>query len=112
MDIVSLSYEELQQIYRKYFSLSNLGGDINHKFALISLVCWLTNKIKESKPDWNHWKTLYKINNGTLPEDFIKGLSIVCSDFGYCCTNFPTFGIEEKKIPAKIKEILAEWLPF
>ena len=47
-----------------------------------------------------------------MPEDNLKGLSILCENFGTNCTEFPTFGIEDKKIPARIKEILACWLPF
>lgn len=114
MDIITTPpYEEMQMIYQKYFSLANLGTDINKKFALISLVCYLTNKLKKKKPDWTHWNTLAKINEGcNLPEDFIKGLAIICSDFGYNCIDYPTFGIEDKKIPSKIKELLSEWLPF
>ena len=31
------SYEELRNIYTKYFSLRNMGADINNKFGLLSL---------------------------------------------------------------------------
>lgn len=114
MDIITTPpYEEMQQFYNKYFSLSKLGNDINKKFALISLTCYLTNKLSKVKPDWTHWRTLSEINKKTnLPEDFMKGLAVLCSDFGYGCNSFPTFGIEDKKIPAKIQELLSEWLPF
>ena len=114
MDIIP-SYEEMKTLYSKYFSLDFLGSDINNKFALISLTCYLTSKLKAKKPDVTHLSILCAINNkGTthVSEDFIKGLAVVCSDFAYGCTQFPTFGIEEKKIPIKIKEILSCWLPF
>lgn len=116
MDIITTPpYEEMQRIYKQYFSLSFLGNDISNKFALISLTCHITEKLKAKKPDVTHWSVLYKINNtgsSHVPEDFLKGLAVLCSDFGYGCTEFPTFGIEDKKIPAKIKELLDSWIPF
>lgn len=116
MDIITTPpYEEMQRIYKQYFSLSFLGSDISNKFALISLTCYLTHKLKSKKPDITHWSILYKINsNGTthVPEDLLKGLAVICSDLGYGCTDFPTFGIEDKKIPEKIKELLNQWVPF
>ena len=33
-------------------------------------------------------------------------------DFAYGCTNFPTFGLSPKEMPAKVKEILGKYLPF
>lgn len=116
MDIITTPpYEEMQKIYKQYFSLSFLGSDINNKLALISLTCYLTNKLKQKKPDVTHWTVLYKINskgNTHVPEDLLKGLAVICSDLGYGCTEFPTFGIEDKKIPEKIKELLDNWIPF
>ena len=78
----SLPYEKLQELYKKYFSLSYLGNDINNKGI------------------------------SRVPEDILKGLAVICSDLGYACTNFPTFGLKDKEIPNKIKEILNNYLPF
>lgn len=112
MDIIETpSYKEMQRIYSRYFTMGYINTDINTKFALISLVCYLTEKLKEKKPDVTHYQIIRKLSNG-IPEDRIKGLAVICSDFAYGCTQFPTFGIEEKKIPIKIKEILSCWLPF
>ena len=36
----------------------------------------------------------------------------MCEDFAYGCKEFPTFGIKDKDIPLKIKEILKTYLPF
>lgn len=116
MDIITTPpYEEMQKTYNRFFSLGFLGDNINNKFALISLTCYLTHKLKAKKPDVTHWSVLYKINNkGTnhVPEDLLKGLAVICSDLGYGCTEFPTFGIEDKKIPEKIKELLGSYIPF
>ncbi len=113
MDIIETPpYEEMQRIYNRYFSLGYLKIDINAKFALISLVGYLVFKLKQKKPDVTSYQILKKINGNTLPEDFIKGLSVVIDDFSYECKEFPTFGIEDKKIPSKIKELLHSYLPF
>ncbi len=113
MDIINTPpYEEMQRLYSQYFSLGHINSDINTKFALISLVCYLTEKLKEKKPDVTHYQVLRKLSEGVVPEDTIKGLAVICSDFAYGCKEFPTFGIDDKNIPAKVKEILLKWLPF
>lgn len=113
MDIIRTPpYTRMQEIYSDLFSLGNLNTDINTKFALISLVCYLTARLKEKKPDVTHYQIIRKIIGDELPEDFIKGLAVVCSDFAYGCKEFPVFGIEPKQIPGKIKEILSTWIPF
>ena len=112
MDIITTpSYEEMQRIYAKYFTTGYLNIDINTKFALISLICYVTEKLKEKKPDVTHYQVIRKLAEN-IPEDQIKGLAVVCSDFAHGCKQFPTFGIENKKIPNKIKEILLNWIPF
>ena len=56
MDIITTPpYGEMQKIYNKYFSLNLLGSDISNKFALISLTCYLTNKLKTKNQDVTHW---------------------------------------------------------
>lgn len=113
MDIITTPpYEKMQEIYNNYFSLGFLGKDISEKFALISLTNYLVSKLKAKKPDVTPWSVLYKINNGTISEDKLKGLSVVCSDFAYGCSEFPIFGIKDKEIPKKIKELLDKSLPF
>lgn len=113
MDIINTPpYEEMQRMYSKYFSLGYLNTDINTKFALISLTCYLKQKLSLKKPDITHYQIIKKIMGDRIPEDFIKGLAVICSDFGYCCTEFPTFGLEDRQIPEKIKEILLKWIPF
>ena len=113
MDIIDTPpYTDMQRLYSSYFSLGYLNPDINTKFALISLICYLTDKIKSKKPDTTHYQIIRKILGNDLPEDLAKGLAMVCSDFAYGCTQFPTFGIDDKNIPAKIKEIISARAPF
>lgn len=113
MDIIETPpYAEMQRIYSRYFSLGFLNKDLNTKFALISLIGYLTDKVKSKRPDTTHYQIIRKIAGNDVEEDFVKGLAVVCSDFAYGCKEFPTFGIEDKNIPAKIKEILSDRLPF
>ena len=113
MDIIETPpYAEMQRMYSRYFSLGCLNKDLNTKFALIYLIGYLTDKVKSKRPDTTHYQIIRKIAGNDVEEDFVKGLAVVCSDFAYGCKSFPTFGIEDKNIPAKIKEILSDRLPF
>lgn len=107
----NISYEEMVQNYNMY-SLGYMGTDINSKFAVISLVGYLTFVLRKKKPDVTCYQVIKKIVGEGLPEDIIKGLSIVCSDFAYGCEQFPTFGLSDKDIPKKVREILLNSLPF
>lgn len=107
-----ISYSNMERLYKEHFSLGYLNTDINTKFALISLICYVTEKLKEKKPDVTYYQVIYKLASSLVPDESIKGLAIMCEDFSYGCTQFPTFGIDDKDIPKKIKEILHSWLPF
>ena len=107
-----MNYSELEDIYKKYFSLGYMNTDVNTRFALVSFICYITKKLKSKHPNVTYYQVVYKLAEDLIPEDNIKGLAILCEDFAYGCTEFPTFGIEDKKIPGKIKEILRNWLPF
>lgn len=105
------TYDELRSIYARYFTTGYSGFDINTKFALISLVGFVTHKLREKNPDVTYYQVLKKLG-GDIPIESLKGLAVVCSDFCTGCKDFPTFGLEPKQIPAKVKEILRGWLPF
>lgn len=111
--VTSPPYDELRKLYSKCFSLGHLNTDINSKFALISLICFLTFKAKSTKPDVTHYKVIKSITRDTFyPEDFLKGLAVVCEDFSYGCSEFPTFNIKPKDIVKTIKDLLDTYLPF
>ena len=83
------------------------------RLALISLICYVTYKSKLKNPDTTHYMIIMKISkNLGLPDEFIKGLAIVCEDLSYDCTEFPTFGLKGKEIVNKIVEILRSYVPF
>lgn len=109
--ITTLPFDEMRTYYFNNYSLGNLGIDINKRFALISLICYLTYEFKKKKPDVTYYQVIRKIDE-QLPEDYAKKLAILCEDFGYNCKTFPTFGVKPKEMPNTIKSILNEWLPF
>lgn len=105
-------YDELRRLYSKLFSLGYLNTDINTKFALISLINYVTYQMRQKNPDVTHYKVIKKIIGEELPEDFIKGLAVICEDFSYGCTTFPLFGLKPKEIINTIRDILHKYLPF
>ncbi len=109
MDIDS---NKLKQIYNQYFSMQGYADSINTKFALISLICYVVTKLQEKKPDVTFYQIIKQLSGDNIPADLVTGLSIMCEDFSNTRKDFPTFGIEEKDIPKKIKEIFFSWTPF
>ena len=110
------SYQDLENYYREYYSLGNLNCDIGSKFALISLICFLTNQasiiLREASSELS-------VNNSREGYDsqhdlkFIRGLSVVCTDMMKHCNEFLTFDMKSsKEMVKKIKEILHTYLPF
>lgn len=108
------SYEELRNIYTKYFSMRNMGADINNKFGLLSLVGFLTDKARQKNPDASCYQVLMKVTSGrNFPDEYLKGLSIVCEDFMYNVKSFNTCGCKSaQEMIAQINNILDNWLPF
>ena len=110
---VSPPYSQMRQEYANKYSLGYLNTDIKTKFALISLVGYLTYNLKQKKPGVTAYSILNKLNEKlNLPIDFIKGLAVVCDDFSYQCKEFPTFDIEPKNMLKTIYDILKSYIPF
>ena len=115
-----MNFNELRNFYSEHFSLGYLNipttkehSSFEQKLIFISLICYIVEKNKPKNPDLTHYSLLYKINEKlNLPDDFIKGLAIVCEDFAYQEHNFPTFGLEGKKILETIISILKTYVPF
>ena len=115
------TFDQLNEIYQKYFSLKNVDVTIDNKFGLISLICFLTKQARVKKPDATCLQVLEKVNAPTTEEhfcacpngDFIKGLAIICEDYMKTKGDFMTFGMKSsKEMVAKIREILGTELPF
>jgi hypothetical protein len=107
------TFKQLSNLYKKYFTLGYINADINLKFALISLIGYIVNELKKKKPDVTYYSVIMKMAEGSgLPEELLLALSIICEDFAYQCTEFPTFGMKPPQMVAKIKEILNMYVPF
>jgi hypothetical protein len=106
------SYQQLEDLYSKYFSFGNLGISFDSKLALLSMLCHLTEELKGKKPDINHYQVLRNIVGTKIPDNVVKGISIVAKDMSYGCQQFPTFGLTNKQMIDKIKELADNYLPF
>ena len=111
------TYSELEETYRKYFSLSCLDTTIENKFGLISLVCFLTQQSRKKNPDATCYQVIMKIVGNEITDkyrlQFLRGLSIVCDDFMKHTSNFLTFDLKSSKdMVTRIKDIIDTWLPF
>ena len=114
-----MNYKELEKFYSDHFSIGYLNASpgtrspFENRLVLISLICYIKYKTSLKNPDVTHYQILMKLSDKLgLPEEFIKGLSIVCNDFSYQCTSFPTFGLKGQDIVREVRAILATYMPF
>jgi hypothetical protein len=114
-----MNFKELRQFYLDNFSIGYLNASpdtrspFENRIVLLSLVCYVTYKSKLKNPDTTHYQILMKLSDKLgLPNDFIKGFSIICEDFSYQCTDFPTFGLKGQDIIKEIRAILSTYTPF
>ena len=105
-----LSYLEKKNLYTKEFSFG-VNLKIDQKMGLISMLCYLTHEFKKKVPDITHYKVLMKIDS-TLDNNTASAIAITCEDWSQGTTEFPTFGVQPKDMPKKIKDILLDMLPF
>jgi len=117
-----MNFEELRRFYFEHYSLGYLNlpesdghSPFERKLILISLINYLYAKNKPKNPDLTYYSLIYKLSkNLGLPDNFIKGLAIVCEDFAYGnkSEEFPTFGLKGKDILKEIQNILSTYFPF
>lgn len=113
-----MKFNELRNFYSDNFSLGYINGgnnrsSIENRLVLISLIDYITYKSKLKNPDTTYYEIIMKLSkNLDLPDEFIKGLSIVCEDFAYQCTDFPTFGLKGQDIVKEAVAILKSYIPF
>ena len=115
-----MNFEELRRFYFEHYSLGYLNlpesdghSPFERKLILISLINYLYAKNKPKSPDLTYYSLIYKLSkNLGLPDNFIKGLAIVCEDFSYSCSDFPTFGLKGQEIVKEVVSILKSYMPF
>lgn len=106
-------FNKMKEIHDKYFHIDDFAGSFKNKIALISLICWLVAALKKKKPDVTYYQVIAKLADGSgLSEEDMYKYAIICEDFAYNCTDFITFNLQPKEIPAKIKELFCKALPF
>ena len=113
-----MSFDELRKFYSEHYSLGYLNlpesdghSGFERKLILISLINYVVEKNKPKNPDLTPYALLYKMDPN-LPENFRRGLAVVCEDFAYQCHSFPTFGLKGQDILKEIKNILKTYVPF
>ena len=115
-----MNFNELKRFYSEHYSLGYLNlpatkehSSFERKLILISLINHITYKTKLKNPSITHYEVIMKLSkNLGLPDNFIKGLAIVCEDFSYQCTDFPTFGLKGQDIIKEVISILKSYIPF
>lgn len=116
MEFYPPTLNDLKEYYKDYFSLGCIATDIGAKFALISLICFLTKQARVKNPKATTWQVIQKIRQGkesNSSERLLKGLAVICDDFMRNTTEFLTFDLKSAKdMVAKINEILDKELPW
>lgn len=116
MDLSKFDYTKVKSLYSKYFSTCFLNINLEHKLALIAMICYVTNALnKKRNKSINCYQVICKIGKDLpdhIHQDFFKVLGAICDDFMYGCTEFPTFGIDPKVMPKEIESMLKNWIPF
>lgn len=115
MELENISWDKTLALYRKFFSINYLNTNLGDKLAVIALTCYLTNELRKKKPEITCYDVLLKIGKdfGEVEKNtFLKSLGAVCEDFMYGVKDYPTFGVEPKKMPAQLKKLLDSYVPF
>ena len=114
-----MTFKELDSFYNEHYSIGYLNASkgsrspFENRIVLVSLICYVTYKTSLKHPDTTHYAVIKKVSDKLgLPENFLIGLSIVCKDFSYQCTDFPTFGLKGQDIVKEAVAILKTYVPF
>ena len=113
------SYDERFKKYKEDFGFKDFGINNIEKLRLISLFCYLTQKLREK----DKTTKVIDVVNKIIPDsngygNFLENISFVCEslldDGGIMKFEpFPTFGYKDtKEIVNAIRQILTQFLPF
>lgn len=118
-----IDLNERRALFAQYFSSgTNLEDSFAIKLEVLTLLSFLTQELGKRYPD--EFKNAYDVLSKYVYKDavldtsswvaYIESLSIICDDLLFGCNPIPkpdkyTSAIEVKN---RIKEIIAEWLPF
>lgn len=106
---------DLRSTYNRYFTLACLNVSPDNKFALISLICFLTRQARKKNPEATVDQVLRKVVSGKAMNSngLLRAITCICEDFLQGEGEFPIFGAKSsKEIVDKIVEILNTEMPF
>ena len=109
------SFDKLNKIYSKYFTLGYLGTNMSDKLACIALTCYITNELKKKGKKVTCYDVLQKISSDKSnfeKNTFLKSLGAICEDLMYGCDTFLDFGIPVKEMPQQLKNLLDKYCPY
>lgn len=123
MDLNNVDLSTKRYLFANYFSSgTNSENSFGIKIEVLMLLCFLTQELCKRCPDdyKNTYDVLTKfVYNNTVMEpcgwtSYIEALSVVCDDLMFGCESIPkpTKYSSASEVKNRIKEIIAEWLPF
>lgn len=107
--------EGLRLTYNRFYSLQCLNVSPVDKFALISLICFLTVQARKKNPEVSVDQVIKKITQGQMVNSpgLLRALTCICEDMLIEPYDFPIFGAKSsKEIVDKIVSILSSEVPF
>lgn len=112
--IQQMDISQLKQILNSDLNIGiPASKDMGDRMALIIMICYLTNVLKQKKPGITHYQVIRLCTKGLEGEDtIIDALSLICDWFASGCTKFPDLGYEAKKMPDEIKRLIHQLMPF
>lgn len=125
MDLNNMTLETKRGLYLQFFSSgSNSEQSFGIKIEVITLLCFLTQELNKRHPE--EFKTAFDVLSKYVFKDqnafasecgwvsYMEGLSIICDDllFGVSELEKPENYSSASEVKNRIKEIIAEWLPF
>jgi len=116
--ILSLPFEEREEIYSSCFSTGYLGTkNLNDRLILLSLLALVYQKMKLKDNKITHLDILLKITNQKKDDSsfykFLESVAILSKDLSYGIEIIDSCGLKtSQEIINKIKELLNTWIPF
>lgn len=117
--VKNASYDSKRKIHSSLFSSCiQTSGKLSNKLDLITLICLVSQKMSADNKTVTPKDVIEKIVVHTLNpnnsyDHYLIGLSIVCEDMMVGVDEISALGCTTSgEIIVKIKQLLAEWLPF
>lgn len=117
--IINASYDDKRTLYSTLFTMGNqTSGKLTNKLDLINLICLVSQKMSSDSKTVTTKDVIEKLvshvlNCNNAYDNFLIGLSIVCDDMMFGVDDISPLGLTSSgEIIKRIKELLAEWLPF